>query len=115
VILEALASARPAIVVAHGGPAEIVDDEIGRALPAEGAAAVVDGLAEALVDVRRDPERWQRRGEAGRRRAIERYSWDAKVAEVLDLYRRLQPGGERRRAARPRPAPPSPRPVGSRA
>jgi len=86
VLLEALASARPVIAVAFGGPAEIVDDAIGLALPPDGRAAVVAGLETALLDVAQQPDQWRQRGETGRLRAEQRYSWDAKVSAAVDLY-----------------------------
>ena len=89
VLLEAMASARPVVGVAFGGPAEIVDDGVGRSLPADGPEALVQALEKVLRDVAADPEGWRRRGEEGRRRAESRYSWDAKVDEAVRLYDRL--------------------------
>lgn len=89
VLLEAMASARPVIAVAYGGPAEIVDEAIGWAIAPEGPEAVIAGFVEALRDVRRNPEVWRGRGIAGRRRAEEKYSWDAKIAAALRLYQQV--------------------------
>lgn len=89
VLLEAMACARPVIAFAFGGPGEIVDDEVGRALPAADPAALVAGLVAALRDLVRHPERWRQRGLAGRRRAAARYDWDAKVATAIGLYQDL--------------------------
>ena len=88
-LLEAMAAARPVIAIDCGGPAEIVDDSIGRAVPPEGPEAVVEALAQTLRDVFADPSAWQRRGEEGRRRAEQRYGWDAKIEQVLRLYRHI--------------------------
>ena len=44
------------------------------------------GATHALRDVVADAESWQRRGEEGRRRAEQRYAWDAKIEQVLRLY-----------------------------
>jgi glycosyltransferase involved in cell wall biosynthesis len=46
-------------------------------------------MADALRDIFRRPEVWKRRGEEGHRRAVERFSWDAKIEQGLALYRRL--------------------------
>lgn len=89
VLLEALACARPVIAVAFGGPAEIVDDTVGRAIPATSPEAVVEGFEQALRDVVRNPEAWRRRGEEGRRRAEQRYSWAMKIDQALGRYRDL--------------------------
>lgn len=89
VLLEAMACARPVIAVDFGGPAEIIDSAVGLALPPTGPEAVVEGLVAALRDLVRNPEIWRQRGEAGRRRAEERYAWDAKVESTIELYRDL--------------------------
>jgi glycosyltransferase involved in cell wall biosynthesis len=89
VLLEAMACARPVIAIGFGGPAEIVDDAVGRCLPATSSGEVVAALAEALRDLVRHPADWKRRGEVGRARAESRYDWDAKVDAAVTLYRDL--------------------------
>ncbi|MDG4554667.1 MAG: glycosyltransferase family 4 protein [Candidatus Competibacter sp.] len=89
VLLEAMACARPVTAVAFGGPAEIVDDAVGRTLPPTGREAVVGGLVEVFRDVVAQPGAWRARGEEGLRRARERYGWEAKVDAAVELYRRL--------------------------
>jgi N-acetylglucosaminyl-diphospho-decaprenol L-rhamnosyltransferase len=64
-VLEALAAARPAVVPAAAGPAEIVDGACGRRYPPGDAAAAAVGL----VDVLADPGRAAALGRAGRARA----------------------------------------------
>ncbi len=89
VLLEAMACARPVTAVAFGGPAEVVDDGVGRALPPTGREAVVGGLVDVFRDLAAQPDAWRARGEEGLRRARERYGWEAKVDEAVALYRRL--------------------------
>ncbi len=110
VLLEAMACARPVIAVGFGGPAEIVDETVGLTLPPAGPTAVVEGFVSALRDLVRHPETWRRRGEAGRQRAEERYSWDAKVDSAISLYRDLlvDPVTARIRRQGPADAPPIP-------
>ena len=93
VLLEAMACARPVIAVGFGGPAEIVDDEVGRLLAPVSPEQVAGDLAVALADVCADPDGWRRRGVAGRRRAAGRFSWPAKVAGATAVYDELV-GGE---------------------
>jgi glycosyltransferase involved in cell wall biosynthesis len=88
VLLEAMASARPVIAVAFGGPAEIVDDGVGVAIPPDGSDAVIAGIARAFRDIVNNPARWRERGEEGRRRAEELYGWDAKIESAIQLYQR---------------------------
>lgn len=94
VLLEAMACARPVTAVAFGGPAEIVDERVGRALPNTGRE-VVNGLVEVFRDVVAHPDAWRARGEEGLRRAQARYGWDAKIDEAVALYQRLLARGER--------------------
>ena len=65
VVLQALASGRPVVAPAAGGPAEIVDETCGRLYPPGDAGAAAD----ALVEVLSTPELVDRLGAAGRARA----------------------------------------------
>jgi glycosyltransferase involved in cell wall biosynthesis/GT2 family glycosyltransferase len=65
VVVQALASGRPVVAPAAGGPAEIVDETCGR-LYAPGDA---EAAARALVDVLSEPGRARSLGSAGRVRA----------------------------------------------
>ncbi len=89
VLLEAMGCAIPVLAVNYGGPAEIVDDEVGRLLSADDPEALVADLVAALRDCVRHPERWRQRGAAGRRRTEARYGWDAKMDDAMKLYREL--------------------------
>lgn len=86
VLLEAMASARPVIAIDHGGPAEIVDEQVGRKIPATGNAEAIAGIEAALRDLAQHPEEWRKRGEAGRARAQALYSWDAKIDAAVVLF-----------------------------
>lgn len=90
VLLEAMACARPVLTINYGGPAEIVDDEVGRAIsPVGGAPAVIAGLVEELHDIFQNSAQWRRRGEEGRRRAELFYDWEVKIERALALYQKL--------------------------
>lgn len=91
VLLEAMSCARPIVAVAYGGPAEVVDDVVGRPIAAEGRATVVEGLLDAFRDLAKAPGDWQRRGLSARGRALERYTWQAKIEAAIELYRELSP------------------------
>jgi len=89
VLLEAMAVGRPVIAVDFGGPAEIVDDGVGVKLPATGKTDVVQSLITQLKSVRQEPELWIARGQEGRRRVENNYSWDAKIASAITFYHEL--------------------------
>jgi glycosyltransferase involved in cell wall biosynthesis len=89
VLLEAMACARPVIAIAWGGPAELVDDNVGCAIPPKGVKAVTAALIDSLHDIALHPEAWQKRGEVGRQRVESLYSWDMKVEKAITLYQDL--------------------------
>jgi glycosyltransferase involved in cell wall biosynthesis len=89
VLLEAMACERPVIGLAFGGPAEIVDDDVGRCVPFSDPASAIDGLAAALRDCAARPVAWRWRGIFARQRVLDRYTWDAKFAAAERLYDQL--------------------------
>jgi len=98
--LEAMACETPVVATATGGIPEVVaDGETGLLVPIE---QVIDGsgtpldparfeadLAARLTEVLADPARARAMGVAGRRRAVESFSWAAIATRTLDLYRTL--------------------------
>lgn len=88
-ILEAMAAGLPVVACDVGGNPEAVSDgETGRMAPSRDAAAFASAMAELLAD----PEKRKAMGEAGRRRAIERFSLDRMVGEMESLYDSLARG-----------------------
>ncbi len=95
--LEAMACETPVVATATGGIPEVVDDgvtgllvpfEPGDPLTREPAdrAAFAHAIAARVNELLGDPARSEAMGVAGRRRAIEAFSWPAIAAETLDLY-----------------------------
>jgi glycosyltransferase involved in cell wall biosynthesis len=83
-LLDAMCFARPIVATAAGGIPEAVEDRVtGRLAPARDASA----LAEALLDVLRDPARAAAYGAAGRRRFEQRFTAARMVDESLRVYR----------------------------
>jgi glycosyltransferase involved in cell wall biosynthesis len=86
VIIEALAYGRGVIASAAGGITDIVDhDRTGLLVPPGDVAA----LADAIAALAADPARLARLGRAGRAHVEERFSWDAVIGKLVDLYSRL--------------------------
>jgi glycogen synthase len=98
--LEAMACERPVVASAVGGiPEVVVDGETGLLVPVvlraddpmspQDPAAFARDLASAVNRLMGDPSLRRRMGEAGRRRAIEHFSWGAIADQTVELYRLL--------------------------
>jgi glycosyltransferase involved in cell wall biosynthesis len=77
----------PLVAVNYGGPAEIVDDEVGHLVSADGPEQLIAGLVETFRDVAQHPEQWRLRGQKARQRAEKEYGWEARMDSALDIYR----------------------------
>lgn len=83
VVLEAMTQAKPVVATPVGGTGELVlDGETGLLVPPRDPQA----LARALEELAADPARARALGEAGRRRAEERFSQEAMTRRVLEVY-----------------------------
>ncbi|RUA15242.1 MAG: hypothetical protein DSY55_06720 [Clostridia bacterium] len=83
VVIEAMASGKPVIATAHGGPAEsIVHGETGLLVSPHDP----EEMAEALVLLARKPLFRQNLGWAGRKRALRLFGLDAHVRAIENLY-----------------------------
>ncbi len=98
--LEAMACETAVVATATGGIPEVVaDGETGLLVPIEQATdgsgtpldpdRFVADLAAAINALLADPERTARLGRAGRRRAVEHFSWTAIADRTMDVYRSL--------------------------
>ena len=89
VLIEAMATGKPVIATRQGGPLEIVQDGVtGLLVPPRNPRALADAMR-ALID---DPAAARRMGEAGRRRAVERYGADRYVERIQVIYEELLGG-----------------------
>lgn len=83
VLLEAMATGKPVIATARGGPTEIVQDGVtGLLIPPRDAAA----LAAAIRTLLDDPATARAMGEAGRRRVVEHYGADRYAQRIQAMY-----------------------------
>ncbi|MET7371666.1 glycogen synthase [Micromonospora arida] len=102
--LEAMACETAVVATATGGIPEVVaDGETGLLVPIEQATdgsgtplapdRFVADLAAAINTLLADPARTERFGLAGRRRAVEHFSWDAIARQTVDVYRSVRAVG----------------------
>jgi glycosyltransferase involved in cell wall biosynthesis len=95
VVLEALASGLPAIIVDYGGPAELVTPECGVLLPLRPRAELVESLRQAMEALAGDPDRCRALGVAACRHVREEFVWSTKAARIVDFYRQILAAGSR--------------------
>ncbi len=99
--LEAMACETAVVASAVGGIKEVVvHGETGYLVPLEQMTSSpfepVDpdrfarDLAAPINELMRDPDKRKKMGQAGRRRALEKFSWSAIAAQTRDLYAELQ-------------------------
>ncbi len=98
--LEAMACEAPVVATATGGIPEVVVDghtgwlvdieqtDDGSGTPVDPAKFEAD-LAAALTEAVSDPDRARRRGQAGRKRAVEEFSWTTIGERTLEVYRKV--------------------------
>jgi len=107
--LEAMACGAPVVASAVGGiPEVVVDGETGLLVPvALGAdgnpldpARFASDFASSVNELLADPGRARRMGEAGRRRAVDEFSWRAVAEQTVALYERAVAAGGLAREAR---------------
>lgn len=89
VLLEAMASGLPCVVLDYGGPAEYVRDGTGIRVPLGKAEAITAGFADAFMRLRNDPGALRRMTRCATQLAFSDYSWDAKAVRLSDLYRQV--------------------------
>jgi len=86
VAIEALAAQRPVVATRVGGVPDVVTEGEDGFLVEVGD---IDGIANALATLARDPELRRRMGESGRERVLPRYRVERLVDDVDALYREL--------------------------
>lgn len=87
VVLEAMALGLAPIVVGYAGPDELVTDDTGLRIPIGARASVIEGFREALERFVGAPDDVRRFGTKSRERVTRLFTWDAKAAQIAEVYR----------------------------
>ena len=85
VLTRAFACATPVVATDIEGYRDVMTAEVGSSIPPGDPSA----LADALVELLADEDRRRRLGDAARRLAVERYSWDGIARRLLNVYERV--------------------------
>lgn len=86
VVLEAMASGLPSIVVNHGGPAELVDENNGILLPLTERETLVTNLIAAMEKLATNSQLSERLGHNAIQTVVQRFTWSRKAEQVKDIY-----------------------------
>jgi glycosyltransferase involved in cell wall biosynthesis len=103
VVLEAMALGLVPIVMNYAGPAELVTPSTGFLLPMGSRAEVVSALRNVLQRLADHPEQIRPMGERARTRVMTSFTWDRKVAQVMEVYRWVLGRGKKPDFAMPCP------------
>lgn len=87
VVLEAMALGLVPIVADYAGPRELVTDSTGYRIPMGPRELLVRRFREVLGRLAENPDGLRAMGERARRRVFEKFTWEAKARQVLEVYR----------------------------
>ena len=87
VVVEAMGSGLPIIVLESGGPGAHVSDAWGIKVAPDSRESVVQGMTSALETLYSDRALGRRFGNAGRKRALEFYVWERLGDRLQEIYR----------------------------
>jgi glycosyltransferase involved in cell wall biosynthesis len=93
VVVEAMASGLPSVVVDYGGPGELVTPECGVLLPLAPREELVARLRGAMERLAHDWALCRTLGRAAVGRVRAEFTWAAKAARVVGIYRQVLAGG----------------------
>jgi glycosyltransferase involved in cell wall biosynthesis len=92
VVIEAMALGLTPIVADYGGPSELVDENTGIRVPFHDKHSLVRGMKRAIGQVIRRPEMLDILGAAGRRKVLEKLTWEAKAKQIFAIYQAVLSG-----------------------
>jgi glycosyltransferase involved in cell wall biosynthesis len=89
VVLEAMATGKPAIATRWGGPADYLESSCGILVERKSYDGLVSGFAETMQKLLVSPKLAKSMGAAGRERATRDFNWQGKIDQVIRIYRAL--------------------------
>lgn len=87
VVVEAMASGLPCVVVDYGAPGALVGKDRGVAVPLADRDTLTREFGRALHRLFEAPEQLREMGQRAQEHALRYYSWDTKAKKLMDVYR----------------------------
>ena len=106
-VLEAMALGLVPIVMDYGGPAEFISPRTGFKLPMQTREQIVASLRVVLEQMAADPSGLAAMGARAREHIFRSFTWNAKAAQVLEIYRWVLGKREKPDFGMPFPEPPN--------
>lgn len=85
-VLEAMALGVPPVVLAHGGPPELVPPGTGFVLPMTDRADIIKRLRDLLLSVSTEREMLAAAGQRAQQHVREFFTWEAKAGQIIEVY-----------------------------
>jgi glycosyltransferase involved in cell wall biosynthesis len=86
VVIEAMAMGATPIVADYAGPGELVDETTGIKVAFTDRSSLVDGIRVAIDQFIENPSLLDRLANAARRKVLANYTWEAKAAQIKQVY-----------------------------
>jgi glycosyltransferase involved in cell wall biosynthesis len=86
VVVESMALGVTPIVADYGGPSELVDEKTGIRVAFYNRESLIEGMKQAISKVIRCPVTLDKLGAAGRKKVLEKLTWDAKARQIVAIY-----------------------------
>ena len=83
--LEAMASGTPVVTVNHGPLPEMVDDTVGKLF----TMGDNDSMSSAIIEEIENPEGLVKKGILGRKRVLEKYTYESNASDFSEIYSRI--------------------------
>jgi glycosyltransferase involved in cell wall biosynthesis len=86
VVLEAMALGLAPLIVAYGGPDELVTEDTGFKVPLQGRAGIIEGFRTELERLASTPDLVAETGKRARQRVLHLFTWNKKAEQVAKVY-----------------------------
>jgi len=86
VVLESMALGVAPIVADYAGPSELVDDKTGIRIAFTDKQSLIEGIRRAIGEIVRNPQVLDNLGAAGRRKVMEKFTWEQKARRIVEVY-----------------------------